>query len=71
VTRLRLGLALGATRALFGLPLDLPYPISLHGDFYHWGTGGRTGDVTMIIFVCRRPRLDLASLFRRLGPDWD
>ena len=22
------------------------------------------------IFVCRRPRLDLPSLFRRLGPYW-
>ena len=22
------------------------------------------------IFVCRRPRLDLPSLFRRLGPHW-
>jgi hypothetical protein len=93
-----------AAVALFGRPLGLPYPISLHGDFYHWGTGGRTGEVTIIIggtakqweqnwgevseaartrnpwgvdeeqsvpiFVCRRPRLDLPSLFRRLGPDW-
>jgi hypothetical protein len=93
-----------AAVALFGRPLGLPYPISRQGDFYHWGTGGRTGEVTIIIggtakqweqywgevseaarsrnpwgvdeeqsvpvFVCRRPRLDLPSLFRRLGPDW-
>ncbi|MGH7536362.1 MAG: hypothetical protein ACREMG_12405, partial [Gemmatimonadales bacterium] len=90
--------------ALFGRELGLPYPISRHGDFYYWGTGERSGEVTIIvggtieqwrqywdevteaarsrnrwgveeeqsvpIFVCRRPRLDLPSLFRRLGPYW-
>jgi 4-amino-4-deoxy-L-arabinose transferase-like glycosyltransferase len=93
-----------AAVALFGRQFGLPYPISLHGDFYHWGTGERSGEVTIIIggtakqwrenwgevseaartrnpwgvdeeqsvpiFICRRPRLDLPSLFRRLGPDW-
>jgi hypothetical protein len=93
-----------AAVALFGRELGLPYPISRHGDFYHWGTGGRSGEVTIIIggttsqwqgnwedvsevarsrnpwgvdeeqsvpiFVCRRPRLDLPTLFRRLGPYW-
>jgi hypothetical protein len=90
--------------ALFGGQLGLPYPISRHGDFYYWGTGGHTGEVTIIIggtveqlrqywdevteaarthnpwgvdeeqnvpiFICRRPRLDLPSLFRLLGPYW-
>ena len=90
--------------ALFGRQFGLPYPISLHGDFYYWGTGTGNAQVTIIIggtaedwrpywdvvteaarsrnpwgvdeeqdvpiFVCRRPRLDLPSLFRRLGPDW-
>jgi len=90
--------------ALFGRQFGLPYPISRHGDFYYWGTGGRSGEVTIIvggtiehwrqywdevteaarshnpwgvdeeqrvpIFACRRPRLDLPALFRRLGPYW-
>ena len=90
--------------ALFGKQSGLPYPISRHGDFYYWGTGERSGEVTIVmggtvqqwrqywdevtetarsnnpwgvdeersvsIFVCRRPRLDFPSLFRRLGPYW-
>jgi hypothetical protein len=90
--------------ALFGRKLGLPYPISRHGDFYFWGTGDRSGEVTIVIggdaewwrenwddvteaarsrnpwgvdeeqdvpiFVCRRPRLDLPALFRKLGPHW-
>lgn len=35
--------------ALFGPPLGLPYPVSRHGDFYFWGTGGRSGAVTIIV----------------------
>jgi 4-amino-4-deoxy-L-arabinose transferase-like glycosyltransferase len=101
-----LGVNYGRTGAvaLFGPKLGLPYPISRHGDFYFWGTGERSGEVTIVIggsadwwreywddvteaarsrnpwgveeeqdvpiFVCRRPRLDLPSLFRRLGPHW-
>ena len=101
-----LGVNYGRTGAvaLFGPMLGLPYPISRHGDFYFWGTGERSGEVTLVIggsadwwreywddvteaarsrnpwgveeeqdvpiFVCRRPRLDLPSLFRRLGPHW-
>ena len=101
-----LGVNYGRTGAvaLFGRKLGLPYPISRHGDFYFWGTGERSGEVTIVIggsadwwreywddvteaarsrnpwgveeeqdvpiFVCRRPRLDLPSLFRRLGPHW-
>lgn len=101
-----LGINYGRTGAvaLFGRKLGLPYPISRHGDFYFWGTGERSGAVTIVIggsvdwlrddwddvteaarsrnpwgvdeeqdvpiFVCRRPRLDLPALFRKLGPHW-
>lgn len=38
-----------AAVALYGPPLGLPYPVSRHGDFYFWGTGGKTGDVTIAV----------------------
>jgi hypothetical protein len=90
--------------ALFGRQLGLPYPISVHGDFYLWGPGDRSGDPTIVvggeadvlrkycddvteaaraknpwgvdeeqdvpILVCRRPKMDLPALFRKLGPHW-
>lgn len=101
-----LGINYGRTGAvaLFGRKLGLPYPISRHGDFYFWGTGDRSGEVTIIIggsadwwrenwddvteaahsrnpwgvdeeqdvpiFICRRAKLDLPALFRKLGPHW-
>ncbi len=101
-----LGVNYGRTGAvaLFGRELGLPYPISRQGDFYHWGPGKNTGEVTIVIggskewlreyweevteaarsknpwgvdeeqdvpiFICRQPRQDLPTLFRRLGPSW-
>jgi hypothetical protein len=90
--------------ALFGRKLGLPYPISVHGDFYLWGPGDKSGDPTIVvggeadvlrkycddvaeaaraknpwgvdeeqdvlILVCRRPKMDLPALFRKLGPHW-
>ncbi len=46
-----LGINYGRTGAvaLFGREFGLPYPISRHGDFYYWGTGGRSVEVTIII----------------------
>ncbi|MEO8633662.1 MAG: glycosyltransferase family 39 protein [Gemmatimonadales bacterium] len=38
-----------AAVALYGPALGLPYPISTHGDFYHWGPGERSGDVVIVI----------------------
>jgi hypothetical protein len=38
-----------AAVALFGRAVGLPYPISRNGDFYHWGTGGRSGAVTIVM----------------------
>ncbi len=35
--------------ALFGPPQGLPYPVSRHGDFYFWGSGGGDGAVTIIV----------------------
>ncbi|MFQ5744867.1 MAG: glycosyltransferase family 39 protein, partial [Acidobacteriota bacterium] len=43
-----LGINYGRTGAVavFGRQFGLPYPISRYGDFYHWGTGERSGEVT-------------------------
>ena len=38
-----------AAIAHYGPALGLPYPISTHGDFYHWGPGDRSGDVVLVI----------------------
>lgn len=38
-----------AAIALYGPKLGLPYPVSRHGDFYFWGTGGKTGEVTIVV----------------------
>jgi hypothetical protein len=35
--------------ALFGREYGLPYPISRNGDFWFWGTGGKRGDVVIVV----------------------
>lgn len=35
--------------AMYRERLGLPYPVSVHGDFHAWGTGGRSGAVTILV----------------------
>lgn len=35
--------------ALYGREFGLPYPISRNGDFWFWGTGGKRGDVVIVV----------------------
>ncbi|MBK6487057.1 MAG: glycosyltransferase family 39 protein [Gemmatimonadetes bacterium] len=35
--------------AMYRDRLGLPYPVSVHGDFHAWGTGGRSGAVTILV----------------------
>lgn len=47
--------------ALYGREYGLPYPIARNGDFWFWGTGGKTGEVVIVIGE------DRASLERYFG----
>lgn len=38
-----------AAVALYGREFGLPYPVSRHGDFFFWGAGGKSGEVTIVI----------------------
>lgn len=46
--------------ALYGREYGLPYPISRNGDFWIWGTGGKRGDVVIVVGGSRE---GLARLF--------
>lgn len=38
-----------AAVALYGREFGLPYPVSRHGDFFFWGAGGKSGEVTIVV----------------------
>jgi hypothetical protein len=46
--------------ALFGREYGLPYPISRNGDFWFWGTGGKGGEVVIVVGASRE---SLAQFF--------
>ncbi|HSC58912.1 MAG TPA: glycosyltransferase family 39 protein [Gemmatimonadales bacterium] len=39
--------------ALFGREYGLPYPISRNGDFWFWGTGGKSGEIVIVVGASR------------------
>jgi 4-amino-4-deoxy-L-arabinose transferase-like glycosyltransferase len=93
--------------AMYRTRFDLPYAVSVAGDFHAWGTYGRSGEVTLLvdrpdalpglqhlfdqvhevgrieepravpeeqdvrIYLARRPRAPVDSIWSTLGPRWN